>query len=292
MVFSFLGTGTSHGVPVINCKCSVCKSKDSKDKRFRSSAYYVSEKGTCILIDMGQDFRQQAIIHDVSKIDAVLLTHHHADHLFGIDDLRVFSCSGPHKENANSEKYDAPPIPIYMNQNSESYIRHAFDYMFKCKKEGGGTPKIEIQVPSKSFFVNEVKVTPIPMMHGSLPTYGWIIDRIAYLTDCDFISQESFELIKNTCSCLDYLVIDGLRIEEHSTHFNLIEAMEAANKINCKNVYFTHLTHNHSHNEVNKYINDNLEKFSNLQNIVKKGGVVQAAYDGLQLKNSSDEKDL
>lgn len=287
MYFSFLGTGTSHGVPVIKCKCPVCKSNNPKDKRFRSSAYYVSKNGTSILIDMGQDFRQQAIIHDIQKIDAVLLTHHHADHLFGIDDLRVFSCSGPHKKDSNAAKFEAPPIPIYMNQQAANYIYHAFEYFFVCKKEGGGTAKIEIKVPLETFYINDVKVTPIPMMHGSLPTYGWLIDGIAYLTDCNFISPESFDLINSICSTVEYLVIDGLRVKEHSTHFNLIQAMEAANKINCKNVYFTHLTHSHFHDEINKYVDDNLCKFNNLQKIVKDGGVVQAAYDGLKLTNFS-----
>ncbi|MBQ8211749.1 MAG: MBL fold metallo-hydrolase [Treponema sp.] len=283
MELTFLGTGTSHGVPVIKCKCSVCKSTDQKDKRFRSSVYFTSNNGTNILIDTGQDFRQQAIIHDIEKIDAVLLTHHHADHLFGIDDLRVFSCSGPHKENANSEKYDAPAIPIYMNQIAANYIQDAFSYMFMNKKEGGGTAKISINVPTQSFVIDDVKITPIPMMHGSLATYGWVLNNLAYLTDCNFISQQSFELINKTCSCLEYLIIDGLRVKEHSTHFNLSQAMEAANKINCKNVYFTHLTHNHSHKEVNDFINENLSKFENLQKIKAEGGVVEAAYDGLKL---------
>lgn len=283
MELTFLGTGTSHGVPVIKCKCSVCKSTDLKDKRFRSSVFIKSKKGTHILIDVGQDFRQQAIIHEIEEIDAVLLTHHHADHLFGIDDLRTFSCSGPHKENRNSERYDAPPIPIYMNEKAADYIQNAFEYMFMNKKEGGGTAKISISVPTESFYVNEIKVTPIPMMHGSLPTYGWILNDVAYLTDCNFISDESFELINKTNPNLKYLIIDGLRVKEHSTHFNLIQAMQAANKIKCQNVYFTHLTHNHSHNDVNGYINEHLEEFDNLKKIIANGGVVQAAYDGLKL---------
>lgn len=284
MKLTFLGTGTSHGVPVIKCKCPVCKSTNPKDKRFRSSVYFTSDNGTNILIDMGQDFRQQAIIHDIEKIDAVLLTHHHADHLFGIDDLRVFSCSGPHKENANSEKYDAPAIPIYMNQIAATYIQNAFDYMFINKKEGGGTAKISIKIPTESFYIDDVKITPIPMKHGSLSTYGWILNNIAYLTDCNFISDESYELINKTCNCLEYLIIDGLRVKEHSTHFNLLQAMDAANKINCKNIYFTHLTHNHSHNEVSDYINKNLNNYENLKKIKANGGVVEPAYDGLVIE--------
>ncbi len=283
MLCKFLGTGTSHGIPVIRCKCAVCKSLDSKDKRFRSSLFVVSNKNANILIDIGQDFRQQAIINQIEEIDAVLLTHHHADHIFGIDDLRTFSCSCPNKENEGSEKYNVPPIPIYMNKVSQEYISNAFSYLFMKKKEGGGTAKITIEVPTNSFYIKDVKITPIPMMHGSLQTYGYVLNNIAYLTDCNFISDESINLINSTCSCLEYLIIDGLRIKEHSTHFNFIQAMEVANKINTKNVYFTHISHNSSHNELNEYIEKNLHNFSNLKQIVLNGGKVQVAYDGLEL---------
>lgn len=294
MKLIFLGTGTSHGVPVIKCNCKVCKSSDRKNKRFRSSVYIIdnstnsssvdSKKSTCILIDIGPDFRMQALNNNISQIDAVLLTHAHADHLFGLDDLRIFSCMmSCTPENPQNEKYNNPPIPIYTNQKSADILKQTFAYLFMPVKEGGGHAKIEVVPVKNDFNISNLKITPIPMMHGHMETTGWIINNVAYLTDCNFISDESFKLIKETCPMLEYLIIDGLRIKPHSTHFNFDQALEAANKISTKNVLLTHLTHNSSHEEVNEYIKEHLHLYENLNNIVKNGGIVEAAYDQLEL---------
>lgn len=290
MKLTFLGTGTSHGVPVIGCDCKVCKSEDKKDRRYRSSVLITTNDDKNILIDIGPEFRLQALENNIKKLDSVLLTHSHADHLHGIDDLRIFSCVlSKRPENASAEKYDAPPIPIYTNENTIKDIEVRFAYFFKTVTEGGGHAKVTLEKADSQFNCNGLTVTPIPMMHGSLPTTGWLLTEtnadgnkqsIAYLTDCSFISDESINLIKENCGTLKHLVIDGLREKEHSTHFNFLQAMEAADKIGGEQVWLTHLTHMHSHSEVTEYINNNLCNFPNL----KKCKSVQPAYDKLVIE--------
>lgn len=287
MKLLFLGTGTSHGVPVINCDCKVCTSTDPKDKRYRSSVYVTGDKGTEILIDCGQEFRLQAIENKIKKIDAVLLTHAHADHLFGLDDLRSFSCMIHNMpDHPNRPNVIAPPIPIFTTEHSKAIVEQTFSYLFTPVKEGGGHAKIELKTVNDTFYINELKITPVPMMHGHMPTYGWIINNIAYLTDCNYISDDSFEILKRASSQLDYVIIDGLRIKEHSTHFNFMQALAAADRIAPKNVLITHLTHNSSHTEINQFIKDNIESFPNLKKAMAAGGIVEAAYDRLEISST------
>ena len=293
MKLTFLGTGTSHGVPVIACDCPVCKSTDSRDKRTRSSVFIQTEDNKSILIDIGPDFRNQALRENIREIDAVLLTHSHADHLFGIDDLRNFSCTMSKKpENPQNEKYDRPPIPIYTNHTAAGILINSFGYLFSEHAEGGGHAKVsltEVQA-GKSFSIGGLEITPIPMMHGSLETTGWVLTEnkksIAYLTDCNFISDEAIGLIHKACKLdeggeLVHLVIDGLRIKEHSTHFNFLQALEVSGKIGGKQIWFTHLTHNSSHVETDAYLAEHRSEFPALQNALS----IKAAYDGLLLKS-------
>ena len=296
MKLLFLGTGTSHGVPVIGCDCPVCKSSDPHDKRFRCSAYVTTTSGKNILIDIGPDFRSQALAYNISRVDTLLLTHSHADHLHGIDDLRIFSCDLSESDLKNKKlkpeskrKYEAPPIPIYTNNNTIKDIEKRFDYFFRHCREGGGHAKVELIDAKNSFETCGITVTPISMLHGHLETVGWLLTEngksIAYLTDCSFISDKSIQILKEKCGILEHLVIDGLRIEEHSTHFSFMQALEAAAKIGAKHVWLTHLTHSTSHRQVIMYIDDILanfpEKFKNLNNIAES---VQPAYDGLELE--------
>ena len=285
MKLTFLGTGTSHGVPVIGCDCEVCKSTDSKDKRGRCSAYIQLQtkdnKDKFILIDIGPDFRAQALRENIRQIDAVLLTHAHADHMFGLDDLRNFSCIMSNKpDNPLNEKYDKPPIPIYTNKPAATMLRTCFPYLFSEKAEGGGHAKISV----------------IAMKHGSLETTGWLLTEktsevprsIAYLTDCNFISDESIALIKEKSRLSDggrlvHLVIDGLRIKEHSTHFNFLQALEASSKIGGENVWFTHLTHNSSHIQTAAYIEEHRAEFPGLAAVRS----ILPAYDGLVITSGS-----
>lgn len=291
MKLVFLGTGTSHGVPVIGCDCKVCKSEDSHDKRFRSSVYITTDSGKAILIDVGPEFRLQALKNNVTKVDTVLLTHSHADHLHGLDDLRVFSCDlfkKPETERS-LKQYNAPPIPIYGNKVTLTDVETRFDYFFVHCKEGGGHAKVILKEAAETFTENDVEITPIPMLHGHLPTTGWLLAEtkadgtkhsIAYLTDCSFISDESIELIKNHCGTLEHLIIDGLRIEEHSTHFSYLQAMGVAEKIGGNHIWMTHQTHHHSHKESTEYLQQNLDKFPALKENAKS---VLPAFDGLEI---------
>jgi len=289
MKLTFLGTGTSHGVPVIGCDCKVCKSTDKKNNRYRSSVLITTNENKNILIDIGPEFRIQALENHIKHIDTVLLTHSHADHLHGIDDLRIFSCVlSKRPENASAKKYDAPPIPIYTNKRTVKDIELRFSYFFKSVTEGGGHAKVELKEAESQFSSDGITITTIPMMHGSLETTGWLLTQtekdgtkssIAYLTDCSYISDESIALIKNNCGNLKHLVIDGLRVKEHSTHFSFLQAMEAAEKIGGEQVWLTHLTHMHSHDEVTDYIKQNLHSFPGLS----KCKSVLPAYDKLEL---------
>ena len=294
MKLLLLGTGTSHGIPVIGCDCAVCKSKDSRDKRYRAAAFFTTAAGTNILIDVGPDFRMQALEHNIKKLDAVLLTHSHADHLHGLDDLRVFSCDMWKKpENPGAlAQYNAPAIPIYTNEATIRDLTYRFSYFFVPVKEGGGHARVELKEASEPFVVDEVTITPVPMMHGHLETVGWLFTRtgedggkksIAYLTDCNFISDQAFEIIRTAADLeqggtIEELVIDGLRIKPHSTHFSILEAMQAANKIGVKNMRITHMTHNSSHVEYELYMKEHKIEFPNIK------GVAAPAYDGLELE--------
>jgi phosphoribosyl 1,2-cyclic phosphate phosphodiesterase len=282
MKLTILGSGTSHGVPVIACNCKVCRSHNKKDKRNRSSVYLQTDQGKYILVDIGPEFRIQAIKYKVNKVDALLLTHSHADHFHGIDDLRIFSASCFKRSDKNASILDAPPIPVYTNKETIADIKSRFSYFFVQPKEGGGHAKVTLNEVSSSFMIGDTKITPIPMKHGSLNTTGWLFTEngksIAYLTDCSYIPEESFELIDKNKEDLQELIIDGLREKPHSTHFSFLQAMEAAERIGAKNVWLTHLTHTHSHEETLKYVKEHLKDFPKLTRNVS------PAWDGLVLK--------
>ena len=294
MKLLLMGTGTSHGIPVIGCDCAVCKSTDKRDKRFRAAALFTTAAGTNILIDVGPDFRMQALEHNIKKLDAVLLTHSHADHLHGLDDLRIFSCDMWKKPDnpAALKQFNAPAIPVYTNASTIRDLTYRFAYFFVPVKEGGGHARVELKEADGPFVVDEVTITPIPMMHGHLETVGWLFTRtesdgtkksIAYLTDCNFISEQSFKLLRSAAAVdkggiIEELVIDGLRIKPHSTHFSILEAMQAADTIGVKNMWITHMTHNASHVEYTEYMQEHKNEFQNIK------GSAEPAYDGLELE--------
>lgn len=290
MELEFLGTGTSHGVPVIGCNCKVCTSKDVKDNRMRCSAYISDSKNcTKILIDCGPEFRIQALRSGIKEVDGVLLTHSHADHLHGLDDLRIFSCALDHApDNPSNKNCYAPPIPVYTNKSTIKDVQSRFDYIFGPAKMGGGHAKIDLIEATAPFTIGKIVVTPIPMLHGQLPALGWMLSEgenenrhsIVYLTDLSFLSEKSIGIINQFGGNIDQVVIDGLRIKKHDTHFNFLQALEAGSKINGKHLWLTHFTHDLSHIDVTSYLNEHKNDFEGLNNYDS----VLPAYDGLKIK--------
>lgn len=310
MIITILGSGTSHGVPVIACNCAVCKSSDPRDKRYRASALIENEyKGKTwrVLIDIGPDFRSQALASGLPSLDALLVTHGHADHLHGLDDIRIFS----HTKVPNSiSKYTdkdgvehptnefTKPMPIYADKSATKIIRAHFDYIFHRTQIGGGKPLVQLKsaedlTPKNPLKIGGMEIISIPMKHGKIPTTGYLISTTAkdgtkksaaYLTDCNFVSPKSVRLINDNAGTLVHAVIDGLRIEGHTTHFSFEEAMALADIIKPLHLWTTHMTHDLSHSQIIEYFNEILPRHSGLKKIVAGGGSVLPAYDGLRLE--------
>jgi len=227
---TILGSGTSTGVPVIGCRCRVCASGDPRDNRTRSSAL-VQVAGKNILIDSSTDLRQQALRHRISHIDAVLYTHTHADHVNGIDDLRVFNM------------ISGAGIPIYGSAGDLLSLKKTFHYIFDEDLEEGYRPQL-IPCPIEAAFeLFGLLVTPIPLIHGSGAAQGYRIGNFAYLTDCSAIPETS----KSLLMALDELVLDGLRHSPHSSHFNISQAIEATSNLGARRTWLTHLSHDVLH---------------------------------------------
>lgn len=298
MKMVLMGTGTSHGVPVIGCTCKVCYSNNQKDKRLRCSAF-VFEPAQ-IVIDTGPEFRIQALKFGIKTVDAVLLTHAHADHLNGLDDLRIFShtkSSDCSLDNPKSMETKGKGLCVYTNALAIKHIKTAFDYIFKTVQLGGGKPKLNLQnckkfAKNNPLKIKSLQILPIPLLHGKQEDTGWLFTEqkdgtnysIAYLTDCSFISKESINLIKQNCGVLVHLVIDGLRVKPHATHFSFEQALQVAEKLGAKNTWLTHITHDFLYSEIEEYIESILDKTPLLKNIVANGGSVKPAYDGLILQ--------
>lgn len=226
MRVTLLGTGTSQGVPVIACKCDVCRSDDSKDKRLRS-AIMVEEGSTRIVVDCGPDFRQQMLRHEVDNLDAILLTHEHADHIFGLDDIRSFNW------------LQKSPMDVYCEPRVQKNLKNIFNYVFAANKYPG-TPQMDlIDLENKEFKIGSFDVTPIRVYHYQLPVYGFRFGRFAYLTDFNVI--ENCELDK--LIGVDTLVICALREAPHISHLNLSGALELIEKIVPRKAYLTHMSH-------------------------------------------------
>ena len=224
MKLTFLGTGTSTGVPTIACNCEVCRSTDVHDKRLRcSSLLQVEDKN--ILLDCGPDFRQQALAVNLTKVDALLLTHPHFDHIGGLDDLRVF-----------------PSLPVYGLEATLSSVQKVFAYCFQPSKYQGMLPKLQIHSigPDLSpFFIDNIKVTPIFAMHAFMPVLGYRIGNFAYLTDLKTITDVELQKLLG----LEVLVLGMLRFEPHPSHLSLSEATAIINKVKPGRTYFVHMSH-------------------------------------------------
>lgn len=249
---TFLGTGTSQGVPVIACHCAVCTSTDPRDKRLRC-AVLVEWDNYTVVIDTGPDFRQQMLHNGVKNLDAVVFTHEHKDHLAGLDDIRAFNFfSGKHMD-------------IYANTFVEAALKREFAYIFADDKYPG-IPLVNIHSITKEPFRVLGKVfTPIEVTHYRLPVFGYRIDNFAYITDAKTIADEEIEKLKN----LDVLVINALRHQVHPSHFNLEEALQFIDTVKPQKAYLTHLSHQMGrHADVEQTLPSN----------------VRIAYDGLILE--------
>jgi phosphoribosyl 1,2-cyclic phosphate phosphodiesterase len=246
-----LGSGTSVGVPTIGCDCAVCHSKDSKDRRTRPSIL-VEYAGRAVLIDTTPDFREQAIRERIRRLDAVLYTHPHADHLLGIDDLRPLSYQ--HKPGK---------LPLYARREAVEFIRNMFGYIFAPAYKFGGLPQLELVEISGPVELFDAKFEPVTVIHGELEILGFRFGSAAYLTDHSEIPEDSMAQLRN----LDILFLDALRHQPHPTHSTVENSLRIVELLQPNRAFFTHISHDLPHQATNATLPDN----------------VQLSYDGMRL---------
>lgn len=246
-----LGSGTSHGVPVIGCDCAVCRSDHPKNQRTRCSLWVQCGAGS-VLIDAATEFRLQALREGIRQIHAVLLTHTHADHISGMDDLRIFS-----------QRFGCE-LPVYASEEALADLRRKYWYAFAPTQEGGGKPKFSLHPINGPFNLFGRTVVPIPVWHGRLSVLGFRLEDFAYITDVSRIPPESLERLYG----LDTLILAALRHRPHVTHFNVAQALEIVAQLQPRRTYFTHICHDLEHESTNAQLPESVE----------------LAYDGLTLE--------
>ena len=251
MTITFLGTGTSQGVPVIGCTCQVCKSLDHRDKRLRSSIHILKDD-LSFIIDSGPDFRQQVLREQIKRLDALLFTHGHKDHTAGMDDVRSFNF------------LQGEEIPVYTREEVLEQLRKEYSYIFS-NHTYPGVPRVGLnEIGNKPFDVKGVSFTPIEVMHYKLPVLGFRIDDFTYITDANRIEASQLKKIRGS----RVLVLNALQIEPHISHFNLSEAIDVITDIGPETAYLTHLSHKLGlHSEISAMLPSN----------------VKLAYDGLKI---------
>lgn len=251
MKVTFLGTGTSQGVPVIGCSCETCRSLDFRDKRLRTSIH-IEVDNNSFVIDTGPDFRQQMLREQINQLDAVIFTHEHKDHTAGLDDIRAYNFK---------QKKD---MPLYARAQVINQLKQEFSYAFKEKKYPGVPQILTNEITDETFEVQGTKFIPINVLHYKLPVFGYRIKDFSYITDANFIAEKEKDKIKGS----KVLVLNALQKEEHISHFNLEEAIEMAKELDAENTYFLHISHKMGlHKKTEKLLPDN----------------IHLAYDGLSL---------
>lgn len=259
MKITFLGTGTSQGVPVIGCTCEVCQSLDYRDKRLRTAILIeISDENSSpgltqnFVIDTGPDFRQQMLREQVKRIDAIIFTHAHRDHTAGLDDVRAYNFM---------QKMD---MPVYGTQPVLDQLRVEYAYAF-AQQYYPGIPRLTLnEIDEHEFSINGIKITPLPVQHLNLPVLGFRFNNFSYITDANHIPESTLQKLKGT----EILVLNALQREPHVSHFNLADALKMVEKINPRKTYFTHISHKlGTHADVSGELPEN----------------VSLAYDGLQI---------
>ena len=249
---TFLGTGTSAGVPMIGCTCATCLSTDPHDKRLRPSIVIEVDDGPTLLVDTSTDLRQQALTHGLTRLDAILFTHSHVDHILGLDEVRRFNI------------LQRSAIPAFADAATAADLRRTFQYVFDPPAErGGGVPQIELSIIDGPFTVAGVKVVPVPLLHGPRPILGFRFGTFAYLTDCNRIPDAAWPLLED----LDVLVLDALRHRKHPTHFTVAESLDVVQRLRPRRTLFTHMCHDLPHAATNAAL----------------PGGVELSYDGMQI---------
>jgi phosphoribosyl 1,2-cyclic phosphate phosphodiesterase len=239
-----LGSGTSSGVPAIGCSCATCRSTDPRDRRLRPSIHLALENGSSILVDTSTDLREQALTHNLTRVDAILFTHSHADHIFGLDDVRRFNM------------LQRMTIPAYADARTIHDLRRSFHYVFDSDTpRGGGIPEIELRVIDGRFNVVGVDVQPVSLLHGKRPILGFRFGNFAYLTDCNAIPDASWSLLEG----LDIVILDALRHRAHPTHFSVSEALKVVERLTPRQTYFTHICHDLPHEATNRNLPSGVE---------------------------------
>jgi phosphoribosyl 1,2-cyclic phosphate phosphodiesterase len=250
---TFLGTGTSAGVPMIGCACATCCSRDPRDTRLRPSIFIEVADGPKLLVDTATDLRQQALTHQLSRVDAILYTHSHVDHILGLDEVRRFNI------------LQRSAIPAYADEPTALDLRRTFHYVFDPPAEkGGGVPQIDLRRIDGPFAIDGVAVVPVPLFHGRRRILGFRFGSFAYLTDCNRIPDESWPLLGG----LDVLVLDALRHRPHPTHFAVSESLEVVARLQPRRTLFTHMCHDLPHAATNAALPPGVE----------------LAYDGLHVE--------